>query len=184
MMLSIPASVALYTQLKPVLPAVSPRFSAASAEKSQAVPAASPAPEDPIQDTFLAIKPDGVRRGLVGRLIQRFEDKGLTLTAMKLMRASEDLAATHYQEHKYHPLFKRLTTFISSGPLVAMVWRGPGAVQQARSIIGPYKAEKRQPGTIRGDFTTSGIQNVMHSSDSPEAAQREIGLFFQPSARV
>ncbi|MGL4500453.1 MAG: nucleoside-diphosphate kinase [Planktothrix sp.] len=131
-----------------------------------------------MERTFIAIKPDGVQRGLVGEIIGRFEAKGFTLVGLKLLIASQELAEQHYDIHKERPFFKDLVSFITSGPLVAMVWEGDGVVASARRIIGATNPLTAEPGTIRGDFAVSIGRNIIHGSDAIETAQREIGLWF------
>ncbi|AEJ39940.1 Nucleoside-diphosphate kinase [Sulfobacillus acidophilus TPY] len=134
--------------------------------------------------TFVMVKPDGVRRGLVGEVIRRFEAKGLTLKAMKLIRVSPELAAQHYAEHREKPFYGELIQFITSGPAVPMVFEGREAVTVARTLMGATDPAKAVPGTIRGDFGLEITENVVHGSDSPESAEREIGLYFQPEELV
>jgi nucleoside-diphosphate kinase len=124
------------------------------------------------------VKPDGFKRGLVGEIISRFERKGLVLAEGKVMTVSRELAERHYSEHREKPFFGELVDFITSGPVFAMVWEGPDAVKNARSIIGKTNPADAAPGTIRGDFGLVVDYNVVHGSDSPESAEREIGLFF------
>ncbi len=131
-----------------------------------------------MERTFIAIKPDGVQRGLVGEIIGRFEAKGFTLVGLKLLVASQELAEKHYDIHKERPFFKDLVSFITSGPLVAMVWEGDGVVASARRIIGATNPLTAEPGTIRGDFAVSIGRNIIHGSDAIETAQREISLWF------
>lgn len=131
-----------------------------------------------MERTFIAIKPDGVERGLIGEIIQRFEKKGFTLVGLKAMKVSRELAETHYGEHKEKPFFGGLVDFITSGPVIAMVWEGEGAIAAARKMIGATKPLESAPGTIRGDFGVTVGRNIIHGSDAPETAQREIGLWF------
>ncbi|CAD5971581.1 nucleoside-diphosphate kinase [Planktothrix agardhii 1806] len=131
-----------------------------------------------MERTFIAIKPDGVQRRLVGEIIGRFEAKGFTLVGLKLIIASQELAERHYDIHKERPFFKDLVSFITSGPLVAMVWEGDGVVASARRIIGATNPLTAEPGTIRGDFAVSIGRNIIHGSDAIETAQREISLWF------
>jgi nucleoside-diphosphate kinase len=131
-----------------------------------------------LERTFIAIKPDGVQRRLVGEIIGRFEAKGFTLVGLKLIIASQELAERHYDIHKERPFFKDLVSFITSGPLVAMVWEGDGVVASARRIIGATNPLTAEPGTIRGDFAVSIGRNIIHGSDAIETAQREISLWF------
>ncbi|KAH0631862.1 hypothetical protein JD844_019745 [Phrynosoma platyrhinos] len=129
--------------------------------------------------TFLAIKPDGVQRHLVGEIIWRFEKKGFKLVAMKLMQASEDLLKEHYISLRGLPFYTRLVKYMSSGPVVAMVWQGLEVVNTARTMIGETNPADSKPGTIRGDFCIEVGKNVIHGSDSVESAQREISLWFR-----
>ncbi|MGA1263829.1 MAG: nucleoside-diphosphate kinase [Prochlorothrix sp.] len=131
-----------------------------------------------MERTFLAIKPDGVQRQLVGEVIRRFEAKGFTLVGLKLMQVSRELAEKHYDVHREKPFFGGLVDFITSGPLVAMVWEGDGVVASARKIIGATNPLSAEPGTIRGDFGVSIGRNLIHGSDAVETAQREIALWF------
>lgn len=137
-----------------------------------------------MERTFIAIKPDGVQRGLIGEIIQRFETKGFTLVGLKLMQVSRELAETHYGVHKERPFFAGLVDFITSGPVVAMVWEGEGVIASARKIIGATNPLTSEPGTIRGDFGVSIGRNLIHGSDAPETAQQEIGLWFSEADLV
>lgn len=132
-----------------------------------------------MERTFLAIKPDGVQRGLVGEIIGRFEAKGFKLVGMKLMTASRELAEQHYGVHKERPFFAGLVDFITSGPLVAMVWEGDGVVASARKLIGATNPLNSEPGTIRGDLAVNVGRNIIHGSDAVETAQQEISLWFK-----
>ncbi|WP_015784071.1 nucleoside-diphosphate kinase [Rippkaea orientalis] len=131
-----------------------------------------------MERTFIMIKPDGVQRGLVGEVISRFEAKGFTLVGMKLMQVSKELAEKHYDVHKERPFFKGLVEFISSSPVVAMVWEGDGVVASARKLIGATNPLTAEPGTIRGDYGVSVGRNLIHGSDAIETAQTEINLWF------
>lgn len=131
-----------------------------------------------MEKTFVMIKPDGIKRGLVGRIIERYEQKGLKISAAKLVNATIDLAEKHYAEHASKPFFSELISYITSGPVMAMVLEGPGAIKLARIINGATKVEDALPGTIRGDFATSTTENLVHASDSLESPQREIALWF------
>ncbi|MDE5115752.1 MAG: nucleoside-diphosphate kinase, partial [Trichodesmium sp. St2_bin2_1] len=115
--------------------------------------------------TFIAIKPDGVQRGLVGQIISRFETKGFTLVGLKIMTVAKELAEKHYDVHKDKPFFPSLIEFITSGPVVAMVWEGEGVVASARKIIGATNPLTAEPGTIRGDYGISVGRNLIHGSD-------------------
>ncbi|NWS74236.1 NDK3 kinase, partial [Crotophaga sulcirostris] len=130
--------------------------------------------------TLVAIKPDGVQRRLVGELIRRFERKGLQLVGLKLLRASEELLKEHYIALRDRPFYSRLVKYMSSGPVVAMVWQGLDVVKTVRVMIGETDPAKSRPGTIRGDFCTEVSMNVIHGSDSVESAQQEISLWFRP----
>jgi nucleoside-diphosphate kinase len=131
-----------------------------------------------MERTLILIKPDAFARSLSGEIIARFERKGLKLDAMKLMRMSRDLAQQHYAEHEGKSFFEELVTFITSGPLVAMVLEGEQAVVAARQVIGATDPLKATTGSIRGDFAIEVGQNMVHGSDSGESAAREVALFF------
>ncbi|GGJ10181.1 nucleoside-diphosphate kinase [Alicyclobacillus cellulosilyticus] len=131
-----------------------------------------------IEQTFVMVKPDGVQRGLMGEIISRFERKGLKLVAARLMQVSRELAEAHYAEHRERPFFSELVQFITSSPVLAMVWEGENAVAVARSLMGKTNPAEAAPGTIRGDFGLTIGMNVVHGSDSPESAAREIQLWF------
>lgn len=137
-----------------------------------------------VERTFLAIKPDGVQRGLVGEIIRRFEAKGFTLVGLKLIKVSRELAEQHYDVHREKKFFAGLVDFITSGPLVAMVWEGEGVVASARKIIGATNPLTSEPGTIRGDYGISIGRNLIHGSDAVETAQREISLWFKEEELV
>lgn len=132
-----------------------------------------------MEQTFVMIKPDGVQRLLIGEVIRRIETKGFKLKAMKLMVISEELGRQHYAEHEGKPFFKDLLTFITSGPVVAMVWEGKGVISAIRNLMGKTNPAEAATGTIRGDLAVVMDMNVIHGSDSPASAQREIGLFFK-----
>lgn len=140
--------------------------------------------ETALERTFIAIKPDGVQRGLAGEIIRRFETKGFTLVGLKFMKVSKELAEQHYDVHKERPFFASLVEFITSGPVVAMVWQGEGVVPSARKIIGATNPLTSEPGTIRGDFGINIGRNLIHGSDAPETAQREISLWFKEEELV
>lgn len=129
--------------------------------------------------TFVMVKPDGVGRRLIGECIRRFEQRGLKLVGLKIQILGEDIARTHYDEHKDKPFFGDLVAFITSGPTVQMVWEGPDAVAQVRKMNGATNCLKAEVGTIRGDFGLSMQNNIIHASDAPETAEREIELYFQ-----
>jgi nucleoside-diphosphate kinase len=132
----------------------------------------------PIERTFIMVKPDGVARGLVGEVISRFEDKGLRLEKIRGLTISEELARTHYAEHVDKPFFPELLEFITSGPVVAMEWSGDGAIAVGRVLMGATDPKDALPGTIRGDLGLAVTENVVHGSDGPESAARELELFF------
>ncbi|WP_281215268.1 nucleoside-diphosphate kinase [Bacillus altitudinis] len=129
--------------------------------------------------TFLMVKPDGVERQLIGEILSRFEKKGLQLVGAKLMSIPKEVAETHYGEHKEKPFFGELVDFITSGPVFAMVWQGEQVVDVTRQIIGKTNPKEALPGTIRGDYGLTVGKNIIHGSDSPESAEREINLFFK-----
>jgi nucleoside-diphosphate kinase len=128
--------------------------------------------------TLVLIKPDGVRRGLIGAVISRLERKGLKIVALELRTLSEETASTHYAEHVGKPFFGSVVEFITSGPLVALVAEGPRAVEAFRGLAGATDPVTAAPGTIRGDHALEIGENVVHGSDSPESAEREIKIFF------
>jgi len=130
--------------------------------------------------TFVLLKPDAVQRGLVGEIVRRFERRGLKLIALKMIRVTRSLAETYYAEHKGKPFFEPLMSYITSGPVVAMVLEGDGAVSIVRKMMGKTNSAEAEPGTIRGDLALTIGRNVIHGSDSPESANREIPLFFKP----
>ncbi len=134
-----------------------------------------------MERTFIAIKPDGVQRGIIGSIISRFETKGFTLVGMKMMTVSRELAEKHYGEHEGKPFFSGLVDFITSGPVVAMVWEGEGVIASARKLIGATKPSESAPGTIRGDFGVTIGRNIIHGSDAPETATKEVQLWFDDS---
>ncbi len=133
-----------------------------------------------MQQTLVLLKPDCMERRLAGRIIARIEDKGLLIVALKLMRVTPELARRHYAEHLGKGFYPGLETFITSGPLVAMVVEGPEAIAVIRKLAGATNGRNAEPGTIRGDFSSSRQMNLVHASDSPESAEREIGIFFEP----
>lgn len=131
-----------------------------------------------MERTFVMIKPDAVKRGLIGEIIRRFENKGFRIVALKMMEVSQDLAERHYEVHKGKPFYSSLIQFITSGPVVAMVLEAPEAIALARSIIGATRPTEATPGSIRGDFATTTQENLVHGSDSQETAEFEIRLWF------
>ena len=131
-----------------------------------------------MEDTLVLIKGDGVRRKLIGEIIRRLEAKDLDIADMKLMDVNRELAEEHYAEHREKPFFDELVDFITSTPVVAMRVRGEGAIKVMRSLMGSTTPAEAAPGTIRGDLALSMPDNLVHGSDSPESARRELGLFF------
>ena len=129
--------------------------------------------------TFFMVKPDGVKRNLIGEVISRVEKEGFKITKIKMMDISEELAQEHYGEHSDKPFFNDLVTFITSGPVVAMEVEGKDAVSEIRRIMGATNPSDAEPGTIRADLATKHEENVVHGSDSPESAERELSLFFK-----
>jgi len=131
-----------------------------------------------MERSFVMVKPDGVQRGLVGEVISRLERRGLKLVAAKFMSVSRELAEQHYEAHKGKPFFPGLIDFITSGPVMAMVWEGPGAIATIRKTMGATNPANAEPGTIRGDLACDISGNIVHGSDGPESAAREIALWF------
>jgi nucleoside-diphosphate kinase len=131
-----------------------------------------------VESTLLIVKPDGVRRGLVGEVLRRVEDKGLRIAEMRMMTIDRSLAEEHYDEHREKPFFGELVEVITSGPVVVARLEGEGAIDVWRVLMGPTNPAGAPPGTIRGDFGLIITQNVVHGSDSPESAERELKLFF------
>ena len=132
-----------------------------------------------MERTYLMVKPDGVQRGLCGEIVTRFEKKGLKLVAMKLMVIPKATAEKHYGEHKGKKFYDSLISYITSGPVLAMVWEGENAVSVCRNMMGKTNPQESAPGTIRGDYGMQTGMNLIHGSDSPESAEREIGIFFK-----
>lgn len=132
-----------------------------------------------MERTFLAIKPDAIQRGLIGKIISRLEEKGFKLVAMKFMLVGNELARKNYGEHKGKPFFKGLVSFITSGPIVAMIWEGKDVINTLRNLMGKTNPLEAGVGTIRGDYAIDIGRNVVHGSDSPESAKHEISLFFK-----
>ncbi|MFD2655376.1 nucleoside-diphosphate kinase [Gracilibacillus thailandensis] len=132
-----------------------------------------------MEQTFLMIKPDAVQRNLIGEIVARFERKGFKLVAAKLTTISEPLAKKHYAEHDGKPFFHDLVSFITSGPVFAMVWEGENVIESSRKMMGKTNPQEAETGTIRGDFGLVMHRNIIHGSDSPESATREINLFFK-----
>jgi len=131
-----------------------------------------------MERTFVMVKPDGVTRGLTGEIISRIERRGLRIVAMKMSEMSREMAAEHYGEHRERPFFGELVDFITSGPVVMMVVEGPGAIGVMRTMMGPTDPQGAPPGTIRGDFALEVGENLIHGSDGPESAARELELHF------
>lgn len=131
-----------------------------------------------LEKTLVLVKPDGIQRALVGEIIARFERKGLKLVGLKLLQMDERMAALHYDEHKDRDFFPNLINFVTSGPVVAMVWEAVNAVFIVRKLVGPTRPNEAAPGTIRGDFCVNTQFNVIHASDNIENARREIEIYF------
>jgi nucleoside-diphosphate kinase len=128
--------------------------------------------------TLVLIKPDGVQRQLVGRILARYEERGLKLVGLKLVRVDRALAQRHYAAHREKPFFSGLVDFITSAPLVALALEGPNAIAVVRAINGATRPHEASPGTVRGDFALETAQNIVHASDGPEAAAEELSLWF------
>lgn len=137
-----------------------------------------------MERTFVMVKPDGVQRGLVGEVILRLERRGLKLVGAKFMQVSRELAETHYAVHKGKPFYEGLVRYITSAPVMAMVWEGPNAIQAVRQTMGATRPTEAAPGTVRHDFALEVGRNLTHASDGPETAVAEIGLWFKPSELV
>ncbi|AZB43338.1 nucleoside-diphosphate kinase [Bacillus sp. FJAT-42376] len=137
-----------------------------------------------MEKTFLMVKPDGVQRQLIGEILQRFERKGFQLAGAKLMQISQELAEQHYGEHKGKGFYNELVDFITSGPVFAMVWQGENVIETSRQMMGKTNPKEALPGTIRGDYGVIVGKNIIHGSDSPESAEREIDLFFKQEELV
>jgi nucleoside-diphosphate kinase len=133
-----------------------------------------------MEQTLVLVKGDGVRRRLIGEIIRRIEARGLDIVDMKLMDVGRELAELHYAEHREKPFFEELVEFITATPVVAMRIRGEGAIKAMRTLMGATNPAEAAPGTIRGDLALSMPDNLVHGSDSPESAERELGLFFGP----
>ncbi|MDK2971209.1 MAG: nucleoside-diphosphate kinase [Candidatus Sumerlaeota bacterium] len=131
-----------------------------------------------VETTLVLVKPDGVRRGLVGEVIGRVERKGLRLVGMKMITMSSELSDKHYEAHVQKPFYPDLKAFMTSGPVVALAVRGENAIAHWRNLMGATNPANAAPGSIRGDFCTAVTENVVHGSDSPESAERELGLWF------
>jgi nucleoside-diphosphate kinase len=133
-----------------------------------------------METTLVIIKPDGVQRQMVGQILSRLENKGLQVVGMKMMKIPESLAATHYADHKSKPFYPGLVRYMTSSPVVVLALRGVRAVAVTRKLMGATFGYNAEPGTIRGDLAISGGLNLIHGSDSPESAKKEVGLFFKP----
>jgi nucleoside-diphosphate kinase len=133
-----------------------------------------------MERSLIILKPDTVQRGLAGQILKRFEAKGLKIIGMKMIRIDRDLAERHYAEHKGKPFFEDVVGYITSGPVIAAVLTGPSAVTVIRQMLGATDGRKAPAGTIRGDFSIATRYNLVHGSDSPESADREVALFFRP----
>ena len=134
-----------------------------------------------VQRTLVLCKPDAVQRGLVGRIVERFEQKGLKIAGMKMLQVTEELAKRHYQEHVAKPFYAELQSFITSSPIVAMAIEGENAVEVVRNLMGVTNPQQAALGTIRGDFGLNLTMNLVHGSDSLVSAEREVALFFEPN---
>ncbi len=134
--------------------------------------------------TLVLVKPDGVQRLLVGRILGRFEERGLKLVGLKLVQVDRDLAERHYAVHRDKPFFRGLVDFITSGPLVAAALEGPNAIVMVRSMVGATRPHEAAPGSIRGDLAVETAQNLVHASDGPDSAQAELALWFRPEELV
>ena len=137
-----------------------------------------------LERTLVLVKPDGVQRRLIGEVIGRFERRGLHLVALKMLRIDRALAERHYAEHQGKPFFAGLVDFITSAPVVAMVWEGDDAVAQVRSMMGATNPSAAAPGSMRGDLAVSSGNTVVHGSDSPGRGAEEVALFFQPAELI
>ncbi|KAI4364962.1 hypothetical protein MLD38_020994 [Melastoma candidum] len=137
-----------------------------------------------MERTFIAIKPDGIQRGLIAEIISRFERKGFKLVGIKVVVPTKNFAQKHYHDLKERPFFNGLCDFLSSGPVIAMVWEGEGVIKYGRKLIGATDPQKSEPGTIRGDLAVVVGRNIIHGSDGPETAKDEISLWFKPEELV
>ncbi len=137
-----------------------------------------------MERTFIAIKPDGVQRGLVGEIIRKFEKKGFKIIGLKILQLDRQTAEKHYAEHVGKPFFEGLVSFITSGPVVAMVLEGVDAIVAARKLMGATNPANADPGTIRADYAHTMQRNIVHGSDSPASAEREIAIFFNESELI
>jgi nucleoside-diphosphate kinase len=133
-----------------------------------------------IERTLVLVKPDAMQRGLAGEVLARLERRGLRIAGLKLLRVSDEMAKRHYAEHEGKPFYQGLLSFITSGPIIAAAFEGPGAIQAARQVMGATDPQKAAPGTIRADLGIDMGRNLVHGSDSPESAERELAIFFAP----
>jgi nucleoside-diphosphate kinase len=140
--------------------------------------------EGATERTLVLVKPDGLRRGLAGEILGRLETKGLTLVAARLMQVSPELAARHYAEHQGKPFYPGLVEHITSGPVLALAWEGRSAIAVVRLLVGATNPQTAAPGTIRGDLALAVTPNLIHASDAPASAARELALFFRPDEYV
>jgi nucleoside-diphosphate kinase len=140
--------------------------------------------EGTLEQTLVLVKPDGVQRGLIGEIISRLERRGLKMTAAKFQSVSRELAEKHYAVHKGKPFYDGLTSYITSAPVMAMVWQGPNAVQAVRQTMGATRPVEAAPGSVRHDFGLEVGRNLTHASDSPENAEAEISLWFKPEELI
>lgn len=129
--------------------------------------------------TFVAIKPDGVKRNLIGKIVTRFEEKGYKIVGLKMLHATKEMAAKHYAEHEGKPFYPRLISYITSGPIIAMVVEGENIIAESRKMMGATRPEEAEAGTIRFQYAISKEYNVIHGSDSPTSAEREIAIYFK-----
>ena len=137
-----------------------------------------------MEKTFVCVKPDGVQRGLIGEVVKRFENRGFQLCAAKFMQVSDELASKHYAEHQGKPFYEGLISYITSGPVFAMVWEGDDVVKAVRQTVGSTRPTEAAPGTIRHDFAAKMDRNLIHASDAVPTAEREIALWFKPEEIV
>ncbi len=137
-----------------------------------------------MEKTFVCVKPDGVQRGLVGEIISRFEKRGFILVGAKMVQVSPELAQAHYAEHEGKPFYNGLVSYITSGPVFAMVWEGEEVVKAVRQTVGATKPIEAAPGTIRHDFAAKMDRNLIHASDSVQTGEREVALWFTPAEIV
>lgn len=137
-----------------------------------------------MESTLVIIKPDGVQRGLVGPILTRFENRGLRITGMKLIKIDQALAERHYAVHKGKFFYDDLVRYITSGPVLVMALEGTEAIKVVRAMVGATRPHEAAPGTIRGDYALTGLRNLIHASDSPDTARDEINLYFTPAELV